>query len=164
MNHAAGWCFADMGRRIERGINTCTFAQTFAGDQASAEDLGVILGLCDSQIAYGARYLTGVSLDAVRDMVLLDPFNPRSVVFQIRAIVRHLEDLPALRVDGVPEPHRRAALKLAGTFASSEAAELNGAGLVRLEADLESLADAVASRYFPGSADAMRPEKLTGLA
>ena len=164
MNHAAGWRFLDMGRRIERGVNTCAFAESFAADDATGEDLGVMLALCDAQIAYGARYLTGVSLDAVRDMVVLDPFNPRSVAYQVEAVVRHLDALPALRADGVPEPHRRAALRLAATFATAEAAALNGAGLARLGNDLEDLASAVAGRYFPGNADALRPEKLTGLA
>ncbi|MFX5976260.1 alpha-E domain-containing protein, partial [Acinetobacter baumannii] len=68
MGHAAGWRFADMGRRIERAINTCTFALRFCREDASAEDLGVMLSLADSQIAYGARYLVGVSRNAVCDM------------------------------------------------------------------------------------------------
>ena len=164
MNHAAGWHFSDMGRRIERGINGCTFAATFAGDEASAEDLGVMLSLSDAQIAYGARYLAGVSLQAVRDMVLPDPFNPRSVAFQVEAIVRHLEALPALRADGLPEPHRRLALRMSGFFATAEAAEFDGAALARLEGELEGLASAIAGRYFPNGPDALRPEKLTGLA
>ncbi|GEP10288.1 circularly permuted type 2 ATP-grasp protein [Methylobacterium gnaphalii] len=164
MNHSGGWRFFDMGRRIERGVNTCSFALRFAGDQAGAEDLGVMLALCDSQIAYGARYLSGVSLPAVRDMALLDPFNPRSVAFQVEEIVRHLDTLPALRADGVPEPHRRAALKLAGAFATADATDLNAAQLAQFEGELEELATLIAGRYFPGNADALRPEKLTGLA
>ena len=31
MNRGAGWRFLDMGRRIERGINTCRFTRTLAG-------------------------------------------------------------------------------------------------------------------------------------
>jgi uncharacterized alpha-E superfamily protein len=164
MNHSAGWRFFDMGRRVERGVNTCSFALRFAGDHAGAEDLGVMLALCDSQIAYGARYLSGVSLNAVRDMALLDPFNPRSAAFQVEELVRHLDTLPALRADGVPEPHRRAALRLSGTFSTADAAELNTAALAGFEEELEELATMIAGRYFPGNADALRPEKLTGLA
>ncbi|HEX8375067.1 MAG TPA: alpha-E domain-containing protein, partial [Geminicoccaceae bacterium] len=97
-------------------------------------------------------------------MVLLDPFNPRSVAFQIEAIVRHLAELPALRVDGIPEPHRRLALKLAGEVATGEAAAFDGAALARFENELEGLADAIAGRYFPNGPHALRPEKLVGLA
>lgn len=163
MNRTAGWHFVDLGRRIERAINTCAFATRFAGDAATAEDLGVMLSLCDSHVSFGARYMQGVALDPVRDMVLLDPFNPRSVAFQVAAIDRHLADLPALRVDGLPEPHRRLALKLAAEFSTGEAADFDGAALARLENAFEGLADAIATRYFPNGPHALRPEKLVGL-
>nr|WP_156465616.1 circularly permuted type 2 ATP-grasp protein [Methylobacterium sp. Leaf106] len=164
MNRTAGWHFVDLGRRIERAINTCSFAARFAGDEATAEDLGVMLSLCDSHVSFGARYMQGVAIDPVRDMVLLDPFNPRSVAFQIEAICRHLADLPALRVDGLPESHRRLAQKLAAEFTTAEASELDGAALSRLENTFEGLADAIVTRYFPNGPHAMRPEKLVGLA
>ncbi|WP_036266561.1 circularly permuted type 2 ATP-grasp protein [Methylobacterium sp. 10] len=164
MNRTAGWHFVDLGRRIERAINTCSFAARFAGDEATAEDLGVVLSLCDSHVSFGARYMQGVAIDPVRDMVLLDPFNPRSVAFQIEAICRHLADLPALRVDGLPEPHRRLAHKLAAEFTTAEASDLDGAALARLENTFEGLADAIVTRYFPNGPHAMRPEKLVGLA
>ncbi|MEA1834262.1 circularly permuted type 2 ATP-grasp protein [Methylobacterium durans] len=164
MSRAAGWHFVDLGRRIERAINTCSFAMSFAGDEASADDLGVMLALCDSQVTYGARYMQGVALEPVRDMVLLDPFNPRSVAFQVEAILRHLDDLPALSADGIPEPHRRLAARIRAEFAGCEAADLDGVAMARLESDLERLADAVAGRYFPNGPQGLRPEKLVGLA
>ncbi|KQP54269.1 hypothetical protein ASF41_11225 [Methylobacterium sp. Leaf111] len=164
MNRTTGWHFVDLGRRIERAINTLSFATRFAGDGASAEDLGVMLSLCDSHVSFGARYLQGVALDPVRDMVLLDPFNPRSVAFQLEAITRHLGQLPVLRADGLPEPHQRIAAKLLAEFATGEAAEFDGAALMRLENEVEGLADAVATRYFPNGPHALRPEKLVGLA
>jgi uncharacterized alpha-E superfamily protein len=164
MNRTAGWHFVDLGRRIERAINTCACATQFAGGTATAEDLGVMLSLCDSHVSFGARYMQGVALEPVRDMVLLDPFNPRSVAFQVEAIERHLSDLPALRVDGLPEPHRRLAAKLGAEFATGEASDFDGAALARLENAFEGLADAIATRYFPNGPHAMRPEKLMGLA
>ncbi len=45
-----------------------------------------MLDLIDSQITYRSRYLTGVALAPVRDMALLDPYNPRSASFQIEQI------------------------------------------------------------------------------
>lgn len=164
MGHGTAWRFVDMGRRVERAINTCVFALRFCAPEASAEDLGVTLSLADSQIAYGTRYLTGVSRDAVCDMAVLDPGNPRSVAYQVQAIVAHLEALPALAADGLPEAHRRRALALAGTLQTADAAETDGEALERIETELEGLADRIASRYFPNGPDALRPEKLTGLA
>src|SRR5208337_4033419 len=75
MNRGAGWRFLDMGRRIERGINTCRFTRTVAGGEATIDDLDLLLDLADSQITYRARYLVGLALTPVLDMVMLDPFN-----------------------------------------------------------------------------------------
>ncbi|WP_375463045.1 circularly permuted type 2 ATP-grasp protein [uncultured Methylobacterium sp.] len=164
MNRAAGWHFVDLGRRIERGINTCAFALAFAHDDVGPECLGVLLSLVDSQVTYGARYMQGVALDPVRDMVLLDPYNPRSVAFQAEAIGRHLAELPALSADGIPEPHGRLAARIAAELRSGQAADFDAVGLARIEDDLERLADAIAGRYFPNGPHALRPEKLAGLA
>ena len=67
----------------------------------------MLLDLIDLQITYRSRTLIGVALAPVRDMALLDPFNPRSVAFQVNLIDEHLAALPALKQDGVPEEPRR---------------------------------------------------------
>ncbi len=136
----------------------------FANDEATPGCLGVMLSLCDSQISYGRRYLQGAALDPVRDMVLLDPYNPRSIAFQAEAITRHLADLPALAADGIPEPHCRLATRILAELRSGEAADFDAVRLTALATDLERLADGIAARYFPTGPNALRPEKLTGLA
>ena len=164
MNRAAGWRFLDIGRRLERAINTCGFAKTFAAADATADDLDALLELIDSQISYGARYILGVSLAPVRDMALLDPYNPRSVAFQVEAVAAHLSALPALVLDGVPEPQRRLATKLSAELAANDPAAFDPEAVGGLAEALADLADAIGSRYFPGGHDARRPEPLTGLA
>ncbi|HEY2658122.1 MAG TPA: circularly permuted type 2 ATP-grasp protein, partial [Caulobacteraceae bacterium] len=64
-----GWRFLDMARRIERGVNTCRVMRQFAADDATADDLDLLLDLADSQITYRARYLEGMALTPVRDLV-----------------------------------------------------------------------------------------------
>ncbi len=123
-----------------------------------------MLVLADSQISYGRRYMQGAALDPVRDMVLLDPYNPRSIAFQMDAIVRHLAELPALAADGMPEPHCRLAARLQAELRAGEAADFDAVRLAALAADLERLADGIAARYFTTGPYALRPEKLTGLA
>ena len=93
MNRAAGWRFLDMGRRVERAINTARFARQFAYDEAGDEDLDVLLTLVDCQITYRSRYLVGPALAPVRDLVVLDPYNPRSVAFQVAALNEHIASL-----------------------------------------------------------------------
>ena len=90
MNRAAGWRFLDMGRRAERAINTARFARQFAYDEAGDEDLDMLLTLVDCQITYRSRYLVGPALAPVRDLAVLDPYNPRSVAFQVAALNDHI--------------------------------------------------------------------------
>jgi len=164
MNRAAGWRFLDMGRRAERAINTARFARQFAYEEADDEDLDILLTLVDCQITYRSRYLVAPLLAPVRDLVVLDPYNPRSVAFQVSALNDHIAELPALKEGGLIERPHRLAVALRAMLTTGEAAELDAKSLFALEQDLLSLADAIGSHYFPHGASASRPEKLTGLA
>jgi uncharacterized circularly permuted ATP-grasp superfamily protein/uncharacterized alpha-E superfamily protein len=164
MNRAAGWRFLDMGRRVERAINTARFARQFAYDEAGDEDLDVLLTLVDCQITYRSRYLVGPSLAPVRDLAVLDPYNPRSVAFQVAALNEHIASLPSLKEHGLIERPQRLAVALQATLTTSEASSLDVKTLFALEQDLLNLADAIGLHYFPHGPNASRPEKLTGLA
>jgi uncharacterized circularly permuted ATP-grasp superfamily protein/uncharacterized alpha-E superfamily protein len=164
MNRAAGWRFLEMGRRAERAINTVRFARQFAYDEAAGEDLDILLTLVDCQITYRSRYLLAPLLAPVRDLVVLDPYNPRSVAFQVQALNEHIASLPALRESGLIERPQRLAVAVEATLTTAEAATLDTKTLFSLEQDLLNLADAIGSHYFPHGPNATRPEKLTGLA
>jgi uncharacterized alpha-E superfamily protein len=164
MNRAAGWRFLEMGRRAERAINTMRFARQFAYDEATDEDLDVLLTLVDCQITYRSRYLVAPMLAPVRDLAVLDPYNPRSVAFQVQALTEHIASLPALRESGLIERPQRLAVGVQSMLTVAEAGELDTKTLFALEQDLLSLSDAIGLHYFPHGPNASRPEKLTGLA
>jgi uncharacterized alpha-E superfamily protein len=164
MNRAAGWRFLDMGRRVERAINTARFARQFAYDEAGEDDLDVLLTLVDCQITYRSRYLVAPMLAPVRDLAVLDPYNPRSVAFQVQALNEHIASLPALRESGLIERPQRLAVAVQSTLTTAEASSLDTKTLFSLEQDLLNLADAIGLHYFPHGPHASRPEKLTGLA
>lgn len=148
VNRVAGWNFLDIGRRVERGINTCRFVRQFADGSATAETLDILLDLIDSQITYRSRYLTGVTLATVRDMALLDPYNPRSVGFQVARIDDHLGALPALHQDGVPDLPQRLSLRLTAELSTEEAEHLDMKKILSFEQRLSELAEAITARYF----------------
>lgn len=155
MNRVAGWRFLDLGRRVERGINTCRFARTFADKDATADNLDVLLDLIDSQITYRSRYLVGAALAPVRDMVLLDSFNPRSVAFQATRINEHFAALPVLHEDGILEVPHRTAVKIAADLAVEDADLVDSQKVLTIERRFVALAEAIALRYFlqgPGAA------------
>ncbi len=111
MNRVAGWRFLEIGRRLERGVNACRIVRHFGMEQARVTDFDVLLDLIDSQITYRSRYLVGVAPYPVRDMALLDPYNPRSAAFQTARLAEHIATLPVLKLDGMLEPPNRIAIE-----------------------------------------------------
>jgi uncharacterized alpha-E superfamily protein len=164
INRVAGWRFLDIGRRIERAINTCRFVRTFAGEQATADDLDVLLDLIDSQITYRSRYLIGAALSPVRDMALLDPFNPRSVSFQIGQLRTHLDTLPTLDNDGLPEEPKRFIELFAGEIAAATADDIEVGSVLAFEQTLMRFAESIASRYFLQHPEGLKVQSTSGLA
>jgi uncharacterized alpha-E superfamily protein len=164
MNRTAGWRFLDTGRRIERGINICRCTHVLARSGATIDDLDLLLDLADSQITYRARYLVGLALVPVRDMVMLDPYNTRALAFQLVTLKQHLALLPALVEDGMLEAPARILLNLATQVETGDARGLDGATIRNFETELMRLSDAIADRYFLQGADAVPTIKLAGLA
>ena len=164
MNRGAGWHFLEIGRRIERAINTCRFARHFGTSDAPAEDLDILLDLINSPITYRSRYMMGVALGPVRDMALLDPYNPRSVAFQVEQLDKHIAELPTLRDDGMLETPRRIILKLSAEIAATTADQLDNIRVLAFEQTLLGLSDAIAARYFLQGPHVARAEPASGLA
>jgi len=91
-----GWRFLDSGRRIERALITTELLRSSIAEEGSASPaaLAVLLEVADSTITYRSRYLASLQPHAVLDLLLTDDSNPRSVLFQLEAIVAHLAALP----------------------------------------------------------------------
>ena len=159
-----GWRFLDMGRRVERGVNTSRLMRKLADEDATIDDLDLLLDLIDSQITYRSRYLEGISLTPVRDLVMLDPYNPRSVAFQVVALRAHVTALPVLQDDGMPEEPARLLTRLASEVEVQDAAALDGPKARNFEHRLLDLSDAITDRYFLQGANATPTKKLGGLA
>jgi uncharacterized circularly permuted ATP-grasp superfamily protein/uncharacterized alpha-E superfamily protein len=164
MNRVAGWRFLDMGRRIERGAHACRLMARLAAADATNDDLDLLLDLIDSQITYRSRYLEGVALAPVRDLVMLDPYNPRSLAFQVEALKDHLAALPRLQDDGMPEAPEKLLARLACDVAVQDAADLEPATALNFEQMLLDLSDSVTDRYFLQGPHATPTKKLGGLA
>jgi uncharacterized circularly permuted ATP-grasp superfamily protein/uncharacterized alpha-E superfamily protein len=164
MNRTAGWRFLDIGRRIERGINICRFTRVFGHTHAASDELDLLLDLADSQITYRARYLVGIAQAPVLDMVVLDPFNTRSLAFQVRTLKEHLSALPSLVDDGMLEPQARKIVAMSCAVETEQAYDLTEDRIGEFERDLMALSGAVADRYFLHGANATPTVKLASLA
>jgi uncharacterized alpha-E superfamily protein len=125
MTRLAGWRFLELGRRIERAILTCRFVRELADPAAPDGALDVLLELCDSQMTYRQRYVMIAARAPVIDLVMLDPNNPRSVVYQLDRIEAHLAALPKHVADGRLSPPQQIAASIATGLRTADAAKID---------------------------------------
>jgi uncharacterized alpha-E superfamily protein len=116
MTRGLGWRFLELGRRVERAIQTAMAARRLVTVPSDAESasLEALLEICDSTMTYRSRYYMGLRPDAVLDLVVSDDTNPRAIAFQLVTINEHLRHLPRERPGTLATPeHRMAAACLA---------------------------------------------------
>jgi uncharacterized circularly permuted ATP-grasp superfamily protein/uncharacterized alpha-E superfamily protein len=148
MTQLAGWRFLELGRRIERALLTCRLARTFAERGAPDGGLDVLLELADSQISYRQRYVMIAALAPVIDLVLLDPNNPRSVIFQLDRIETHLGALPKRNSTGRLSPVQQIAASIATGLRTADAGKVTDTLIVDIELSLMKLSDAISAAYL----------------
>jgi uncharacterized alpha-E superfamily protein len=164
MTRAQAWRFLDMGLRIERALylGTLLHAAIRSPEAENPSVLEAVLEVADSSITFRSRYNLLPHAAAVFDLVLLDDKNPRSVLFQINQIAKHVEHLPHGREDP-PGTGQRILLECQARLNRTDARELAGpreswaeGTVLRVIQDtlraLPQLSDAIAASYFAHSA------------
>jgi uncharacterized circularly permuted ATP-grasp superfamily protein/uncharacterized alpha-E superfamily protein len=96
MTRGQAWRFLDMGRRLERAMTLLTLLRGTLSNRCDREGplLEAVLEIADSGMTYRRRYLATLQPAPVVDLLLTDDTNPRSVIFQLEALNRHIEALP----------------------------------------------------------------------
>jgi uncharacterized circularly permuted ATP-grasp superfamily protein/uncharacterized alpha-E superfamily protein len=110
MTRGQGWRFLDIGRRIERALQTIDLVRyglPSEADEHESERLEAILEVADCLITYRSRYLSSMQADLVVDLLIQDEANPRSVAYQFARLESQLERLPSTAPDGRLTPERR---------------------------------------------------------
>lgn len=126
------WLFLDAGRRIERARVLASTTATVLVPARDADSEALVqetaLTANDSLITYRRRYRSRLRTRSVIELLLGDPSNPRSLVYQVDRLIEHAANLPAGDdVGSTPEVADRV----------GELASLLG------EADLDLLADRI---------------------
>ncbi len=148
MTQLAGWRFLELGRRIERALLTCRLTRAFAETGAPDGGLDLLLELADSQISYRQRYVMIAALAPVVDLVMLDPNNPRSVLFQLDRIETHLNALPGHNAAGRLSPVQQIAAAVATKLRTANAAAIDDKLIMEIEQALMKLSDAISSSFL----------------
>ncbi len=103
MTRGLGWRFLDIGRRIERALQTLRLLRrTFVDSSHELIPLlEAVLEICDSSMTYRYRYRSSLQLAAVLDLMLIDDSNPCAVGYQLNALSEHVGVLPTVVGDPV---------------------------------------------------------------
>ncbi|MEZ4993275.1 MAG: circularly permuted type 2 ATP-grasp protein [Saprospiraceae bacterium] len=99
MTREASWQLLNIGRFVESSIRTCTVLQSIlvrkTDDEAERDLLEMVLMCNESLLTYRYRYRSNLEVAGVLELLLIEEDNPRSVVYQISRIARHLQQLPS---------------------------------------------------------------------
>ena len=95
MTRDMGWVFLEIGRRLERVTDLCDLLLHSVIDPNPAEStrLLALLEIANSAMTYQSRYVFGPDVARVLDLLLADETNPRSIVFQLATLYRHVRAL-----------------------------------------------------------------------
>ncbi len=97
MTREAPWRFLDMGRRLERALNTALMIERTLPGATTADEmplLEALLDAADSAMTYRRRYRATLQVAPVVDLLVADERNPRAIVFQLAALADHVASLP----------------------------------------------------------------------
>lgn len=161
MTRTHTWRFLDLGRRLERSLQTVFLLRHCLADATKIKPplLEALLEVCDSLMTYRSRYLANLQLAPVLDLLLTDELNPRSVAFQLTQIVQQVEALPRDTGQVSYSKHQRLAMSALHrvrmldihTVSDSHALQRNDQlmrFLETLEHSMPELSVAIAQRYL----------------
>lgn len=161
MTRTDSWIFLDLGRRIERALQTSRIIRVNlpGPEEGETATLELLLEIVDSIMTYRGRYLAATQLAPVLDLLVCDDSNPRSVAFQLSEIYGHINKLHRHEGPELPSRDRQIALTLHSTIQLLDVRKMAKADskkrygqlhkqLHKLESQLAKLSDTVSAQYL----------------
>ncbi|MEO7222922.1 MAG: circularly permuted type 2 ATP-grasp protein [Devosia sp.] len=148
MYRFAGWRFLEIGRRTERGIQIAGITRWLTRKEAPDGALDMLLEIGDSVMTHRRRYNVAAGANSYLDLLVLDPLNPRSVLFQVAELREQIEKLPGGIDDGQLSVAAKAALELHTQLLVAEPEDMDSARLTELGVEIGHLARLIADAYF----------------
>jgi uncharacterized alpha-E superfamily protein len=100
-----GWQLLDVGRGLERALQTTSLLRCVVGDvhppAVERHLVDAVLTAGESVVTHRRRYAGREGVESMLELMLLDASNPRSVTFQVARIRAGVARLPSAR--GVPD-------------------------------------------------------------
>ena len=164
MTRGRSWRFLDIGRRLERALQTTRLLQSTLvpvsnrGDEVMLSES--VLTIVDNTMSYRRIYRHGTQVQDLLDLVIYSERNPRSLAYQLSRLEEHIADLPHKEpLDNRSEIERLCletatmvrladVNRLAQPTEKSLRREVLDNFLSALATRLPALSDALASTYF----------------
>ena len=148
MYRFAGWRFLEIGRRLERAIQIARITGWLTQDDAPDGSLEMLLEIGDSVMSHRRRYSVTAGTQSAVDLLVLDPLNPRSALFQLTELRAQLETLPGGLRDGQLSSVAKAALQLQTRLVIAEPHRVTPDELDDIASEIGLLASLIAAHYF----------------
>lgn len=157
-----GWHFMEMGRRFERALQMVASVRALLAhkfDDLEQEVLVESALICaEALIPYRRRYQNGIHVAQGLEMLLLNPNNPRSLIYQLSQLEQHFKEIP--RHDAELSQEQKLLLEASTTLRLSDPRSLTESHedsgvresldqlLARLHYLLSNAGKALSQRYF----------------
>ncbi|TVZ37974.1 putative circularly permuted ATP-grasp superfamily protein [Alteromonadaceae bacterium 2753L.S.0a.02] len=163
MVRGVGWQFMDIGRRIERAMQTvCAMEHLLVPVLAENDQIALIEALLisvEALISYRRRYRARMGVTQVMELVMMDTSNPRSLLYQLDQLKAHIASLPLAKTTIELTPEQRLILECETSVRLSLLSELAededqderenlNALLSKLKELLGSLSNVISDKYF----------------
>ncbi|MEO8529855.1 MAG: circularly permuted type 2 ATP-grasp protein [Deltaproteobacteria bacterium] len=143
-----GWRFITIGRALERADGMAAVLAEFADVKAPVGGFDLAVEVGDSVMTHRRRYAVETTRNTVIDLMVLDPGNPRSIMFQIDVIVEQEKMMPARDESVVLSDVAKALLRLQTELKTAEPDEITSGRLLVLRKELSAISDALTARYL----------------
>ncbi|HEY4151449.1 MAG TPA: circularly permuted type 2 ATP-grasp protein [Chitinophagaceae bacterium] len=157
-----GWIMLDTGRKIEQSLLLITMLRVtlvYRFDEQVAYELQeALLTSNESLVNYRYKYRAHLQLPLVLDLMLFDPNNPRSLIYQLDRLKAYLGNLPRTWPDHQLGEHERLILEAYTMLKLSDKDQLSLPGgtensgldafLTKMYSLLMAIPDTISKTYF----------------
>ncbi|MGK2913766.1 MAG: circularly permuted type 2 ATP-grasp protein [Porticoccaceae bacterium] len=164
MIRSMDWVFLQMGRSLEKSLQTATLLRALLAPDLDETDratlLEALLLTAEMLITYRRRYRAHADVGHGLELLMLDDSNPRALLYQMGQLNEHLLRLPATETTPGLARERRHILEALTAIKLSDLAQLVEVDatsgirphldqlLIRVHDLLETIASVIADKYF----------------
>ncbi|MCC5964976.1 MAG: circularly permuted type 2 ATP-grasp protein [Natronohydrobacter sp.] len=143
-----GWRFLSLGRAQERADAMLLQLMSFATTESAPGIFEIAIETGDCIMTHQRRYRFGPSRETVLDLLVLDPDNPRGVLYQISEMRAHIAQLPHESDRDRLSTVEKLLLEMDTDLRVADPADLSQEELARFRARLATVSDRLSARYF----------------